>query len=83
MEIIGIGVGKSQFTGISLVSVSAKIWSIVNKRFYSIFSDVLDHWHSVDKIAGSFEFKPIDGMLSHHARRIYLVIFFCFLIENN
>jgi hypothetical protein len=43
MEVIGIGVGKSEFTGISLVSVSAKIWSIVNKRFYSIFSDLLDH----------------------------------------
>jgi len=80
MEVIGIGVGKSEFTGISLVSVSAKIWSIVNKRFYSIF---LDHWQSVDKIAGSFECKPIDGILSHHATKDFPSNFFCFLIENN
>jgi hypothetical protein len=86
MEVIGIGVGKSEFTGISLVSVSAKIWLSLTKDFIQFFQTYLITDTLLIKLLEALnlrEFKPIDGMLSHHARRIYLVIFFCFLIENN
>jgi hypothetical protein len=41
MEVIGIGVGKSEFTGISLVSVSAKIWLSLTKDFIQFFQTYL------------------------------------------